>query len=218
MRARKPRYRSDDWRTEQDVADGHYTSRNDRAVPICILDCGLAPFRIQHVLRADSDVVPPLEEDNEKTSGFKVPKSATPRDEFLDRTLWLSDMVNAEEVTRLTEVVCNICYNPVFSGQTLCFSCGHRVIYGPVEMDVEVDDDAIADDRNLERPIAPEAIASAHKRNHDARVAAASKVGQYGLLVAVNSEFAPIKKELQDMCKHRHKWDHNFKKMAAKGQ
>ena len=105
LRPRKARFRSDDWRTEQDVADGHYTSRNDRTVPICIFDCGLAPFPIQHVLQADSNVVPPLEEDVEKTSGFKVPKSANPRDEFLDRTLWLSDMVNAEEVRRLTEVV-----------------------------------------------------------------------------------------------------------------
>ena len=95
LRARKPRHRSDDWRTEQDKADGHYTSRSDRAVPIAIFDCGLTPFKIQHVFEVDSGVATPFEEDNEKTSGFKVPKSATPREEFLDRTLWLSDMVNA---------------------------------------------------------------------------------------------------------------------------
>ena len=147
LMARKPSFRTDDWRSEQDRADGHFTSWNERTLPICLFDCGLAPFKVLGVAEADSGVALPLEEDSGKVSGFKVPKAAVMKEEYLDQTLWLANMANAEEVVQLKEVECNICYNTVFSGQTICFSCGHKVLYGAVEMDVEViEGDTAADD------------------------------------------------------------------------
>ena len=128
LRPRQKKHWSDDWRSAQDRADGHYTSENDRNVPICLFDCGLAPFKILGVSEADTGVAPPLEEDDASRSGFKVPKSATIKEEFLDKTHWLTNMVNAEEVVQLKEYECNVCYNTVFSGQTICFSCGYKVL------------------------------------------------------------------------------------------
>ena len=216
LQPRKRSKHSNDWRSDQDKMDGHLTSQNDRNVPICIYDCGLVPFPVLGVSTADNGIAPPLVEDDPKVSGFKVPKSASIKEEFLDQSLWLTNMVNAEEAVKLKEFECNQCYNMVYSGQTICFSCGHIVLYGPTEMDVEIlDGSTTIDDKALERAIAPEAIAAMHKQQAEARIKKADKAGKFGLLVGVKSEFSALKKVIQEMRKHRRNWDANFAEMGA---
>ena len=83
-------------------------------------------------------ICPPIDED--KMGGFKGPPLPDISDDFLSDTVWLIDLASAEEVLQPRKYVCPECYNDIFTGQTICLSCGYRIEYGTVDMEVDEDE------------------------------------------------------------------------------
>ena len=170
---------------------------------MCIFDCALCPFKFAGV-QAEGAVAPPLEED--KGHGFKAPKQPKLEGNLMDETVWLADTINAEQHLRPREFECTKCYNPVFTGFTVCLSCGHKVVYESVEMEVASPESSAAEGERLD-PMAPEAISKRCNELSQRRRNAADKVAKFGAYTGIKSAFAPVKKVLNAMRSHRRKWD-----------
>ena len=98
--------------------------------------------------------------------GFKSPPLPDINDDFLESSAWLTDMVSADEILQPRMHECPQCYNDIFTGQRICLSCGYRVKYASVEMEVDEDEDPVGEQGYEEviRSISPDAIVSRDKK------------------------------------------------------
>ena len=204
--------------------------------PLVLFDSSLVPFNYVGT-ETGRKLIPckALKEEVNKT----IPRPGPPTRTEMDQ-LSIAAAAAVSMRTFPRRLTCSECKGRIVSGQTICLSCGGKLKYGPVQLEVS-DDEEEADAPTVVAPntrastsggSAPREVkaveghkVSAGKTLLKGRTRTAEErkyemnmqVARFGTGVRVKTEWRAIRRTLRELYNFRQKWDRNYEELSALG-